>query len=93
MITKTLTTISSDLKYSSATLTALIWETVKETVFNTFNKYAPIKRKYDHANEAPFMTKEFQEAIMKRSRVINKFLKDRTENNQKNFSQTSIYLL
>ena len=59
--------------------------TFKETVFNIFNKYAPIKRKYVRANEAPFMTKELQKAIMKRSRLRNKFLKDRTENNQKNF--------
>ena len=29
-----------------------------ETVFNIFNKYAPMKRKYVCANEAPFMTKE-----------------------------------
>ena len=59
--------------------------TFKETVFNIFNKYAPIKRKYVRANEAPFMTKELHKAIMKRSRLRNKFLKDRTENNQKNF--------
>ena len=31
------------------------------------------------------MTKELHKAIMKRSRLRNKFLKDRTENNQKNF--------
>ena len=59
--------------------------TFKETVFNIFNKYAPIKRKYVRANEAPFMTKELHKAIMKRSRLRNKFLKDGTENNQKNF--------
>ena len=59
--------------------------TFKKTVFNIFNKYAPIKRKYVRANEAPFMSKELHKAIMKRSRLRNKFLKDRTENNQKNF--------
>ena len=31
------------------------------------------------------MTKELHKAIMKRSRLRNQFLKDRTENNQKNF--------
>ena len=31
--------------------------TSKETVFSIFNKYAPIKRKYVRANEAPVMTK------------------------------------
>ena len=59
--------------------------TFKETVFNIFNKYVPIKKKYVRANEAPFMTKELHKAIMKRSRLRNKFLTDRTENNQKNF--------
>ena len=59
--------------------------TFKETVFHIFNKYAPIKRKNVRANEAPFMTKELHKAIKKRSRLRNKFLKERTENNQKNF--------
>ena len=59
--------------------------TFKETVFNIFNKYAPIKKKYVRANEAPFMTKELPKAIMKRSRLRNKFLKERAETNQKNF--------
>ena len=59
--------------------------TFKETVFNIFSKYSPIKRKYVRASEAPFMTRELHKAIMKRSRLRNRFLKDRTENNQKNF--------
>ena len=40
-----------------------------------------MKRKYVRVNEAPFMIK----AIMKRSRLKSKFLKDRTENNQTKF--------
>ena len=56
-----------------------------DTAFNIFNKYAPIRKKYVRANEAPSMTKELHKAIMRRSRLRNKFLKDRTENNQKNF--------
>ena len=65
--------------------------TFKETVFNVFNKYAPIERKYVRANEAPFMIKELHNAIMKRSRLRNKFLKDRTENNQNNFRHQRIF--
>ena len=42
-------------------------------------------KKYVRANEAPFMTKEFHKAIMKRSRLRNKFLNGRNENNQKKF--------
>ena len=47
--------------------------TFKETV-NIFNKYEPIKTKYACANVAPFMTRELHKAIMKRSRLRNKFL-------------------
>ena len=84
MITKTLTTISSDeILKRNFNYTDL--RTFKETVFNIFNKYEPIKRKYVRANEALFMTKELHKAVMKRSRLRNKFLKDKTENNQKNF--------
>ena len=50
-----------------------------------FNKYAQIKRKYVRASEASFMTKELHKGIIKRSRLRNKFLKDRTKNNKKNF--------
>ena len=38
----------------------------KETIFNIFDKHAPIKQKYLRANEAPFMTKELHREIMKR---------------------------
>ena len=51
-------------------------KTFKETVFCTFKKHVPMKRKYVQANEAPFMTKELFKEMMKRSRLRNnKFLK------------------
>ena len=59
--------------------------TFKETFFNIFNKYVPIRERYVRANEAPFVTKELYKAIMNRSRLKNKFFKDRIENNQENF--------
>ena len=37
----------------------------KETIFNIFDKHAPIKQKYLRANEAPFMTKELHREIIK----------------------------
>ena len=61
-----------------------LW-TFKETAFNIFIKYPPIKRKHVRTNEAPFMTKELHKTITKRSWLRKKFLKNRTENNQKNF--------
>ena len=57
----------------------------KETVFCIFNKHAPIKSKYFRANEAPFMIKELHKAIMKRSRLKNKFLKTKSITDMKNY--------
>ena len=54
----------------------------KSTIFNIFS----IIKKYIRANEAPFMSKELHKAIMKRSRLRNKFLKHRTDTNKKNYS-------
>ena len=56
-----------------------------ETVFCIFNKHAPINRKSVRANEALFMTKELHKAIMKRSRLKNKFLKTKSITDRKNY--------
>ena len=38
-----------------------------------------MKQKYFRANQGRFMTKDLHKAIMKRSRLRNKFLRDRTD--------------
>ena len=38
------------------------------------NKHAPMKKKYLRAKQKRFMTKDLHKAIMKRSRLRNKFL-------------------
>ena len=57
-----------------------------KTVFHIFNKHAPIKRKNIRANEALFMTKDLHKAIMKRSKLRNKFLKSRNLSDRKNYT-------
>ena len=42
------------------------------------NKYAPLKFKYIRANDCLFMTKDLRKAIMLRTKLRNKFNKDRT---------------
>ena len=64
----------------NANLTADL-KTFKETVFCIFKKHAPIKRKYDRANGAPFMTKELHEGTRLGN---NKFLKNKNEINRNN---------
>ena len=66
-------------------LNAIDLEGFMKTVFHIFNKYAPIKRKYIRAKEAPFMTKDLNKAIIKRSKLRKKFLKLRNLSDRKNY--------
>ena len=68
-------------------------KTFKVTVFCIFNKHVPMKRKYVRANEAPFMTKELHKRIMKRSRLRNKFLKNKNETNRNNYKLQRSYCI
>ena len=43
---------------------------------NVLNRHAPHKRKHARGNQMPFITKDLSKAIMKRSRLRNKFLKN-----------------
>ena len=45
------------------------------------DRHAPLKTKYIRANDQPFMTKELRKEHMKRTRLKNKFLKNRTDAN------------
>ena len=54
--------------------------------FCNFIKHASIKTKYVRANEVRFMTKELHKAIMKRSRLKNKFLKRKLITGTKNYN-------
>ena len=52
-----------------------------ELSVNVLNKLAPRKKKYARGNQMPFFTKEFSKEIMTRSRLRNKYLKNRKEEN------------
>ena len=49
-------------------------------ILNSLN-LAPLKKKYVRENQVPFMDKELQKAMI-RSKLTNKFLKDRTESDK-----------
>ena len=50
----------------------------QELFLELLNKHAPLKEKTVRANEMPYMTKSLRKAIMTRSRLENKYHKDRT---------------
>ena len=54
---------------------------------NTLNKEVPLKKKAIRGNNLPFMNKELSKAIMNRTRLRNKFLKDKTEYNKNMYAK------
>ena len=50
------------------------------------NKHAPIKKKYIRANQSNFMTRKLSKAIMKRSKLRNRFLKEKSETSRKAYN-------
>ena len=58
-------------------------ENVQTNIVNIFNEHAQLKKRYDRANQAPFMNKKLSKEIMMRSRLRNKFLKTKFDANRK----------
>ena len=55
------------------------------------NKHAPIREKYVRANNAPFMNKILSKAVMNRSRLRNRFLRNPTTINKTNYNKHRNY--
>ena len=48
-------------------------------LISILDKHAPIKTKYVRGNEQPFMTKELRKEYMKRTRLLNKYRKNKRQ--------------
>ena len=55
------------------------------------NKHAPSKKKYIRANSSPFMNKTLSKAVMTRSRLRNKFLKNPNNVNRAGYTKYRNY--
>ena len=53
---------------------------------NVLDKIAPRKKKYVRGNHSPFMNKALSKVIMVRTKLGNTFLKNRSEENKKNYN-------
>ena len=67
------------------------YELFESTFMELLNKHAPMRMKYVRANNAPFMNKILSKAIMNRSRLRNKFLKNPNDINKINYSKHRNY--
>ena len=57
------------------------------------DKHAPRKKKYIRGNNKPFMTKALSKAIMQRTRLRNKFLKNPTNQNRLSYTKQRNFCL
>ena len=67
------------------------YEHFQSIFMELLNKHAPMKEKCIRANNAPFMTKILSKAIMTRSRLRNKFLKNPNKANEINYKRQRNY--
>ena len=67
------------------------YEVFEREFLNVLNNHAPLKKKFIRANHVPYMTKPLRKAIMNRSQLENKYLRNSSNLNrtkykkQKNF--------
>ena len=65
-----------DYELSKLDVCNLEFEHFSKIFIEVLNKQAPMKKKYLTANQGEFITKELNKAIMTRSRLRNKYLKE-----------------
>ena len=61
------------------------YETFHNACLNVLNMHAPIKTKVIRGNQAPYITKVYRKAVMRRSELKTKYLKNSTLKNFNKF--------
>ena len=59
------------------------FDSFEDTFMKTLNRHALMKKKFVGANEVPYMTKALSKAIMKRSELESKYLKNKSNQNMR----------
>ena len=67
----------------------LEFETFKRMVDCILDKHAPLKRRYVRDTHAPFIDKNINKQIMKRSCLRNKFLNSKSDTDRKDYNCTA----
>ena len=73
-------------------LSKMVWENSDKS-FNKFlgackealNIYPPLKRKYIRESNSPFLNRVLNKEMMSRTRLRNKFLNSKSEDDKKNY--------
>ena len=67
------------IKLSEFDIENIPYETFTKIFIDIVNLHAPLKKKYLRDNHSKFSSKELSKKIMLRSKLRNKFLKDKTD--------------
>ena len=65
----------------------LSFDSFKRTIDKTLEKYTLLKKQYVRAKQAPFINKNINKEIMKRSRLRNKFLNTKSDIDSKAYNK------
>ena len=80
-----------DIKNSIIQMTSensdLEFDQFKAVLVEAIQRYAPIKKHYVRANEAPFINKKINKEIMQRSRLRNQFLNKKSDTDRKAYNE------
>ena len=63
------------------------YDDFKRSFIKTLDIFAPVKTKYVRGNNAPFMNKVLTKAFMTRAQLKNKYNKDPTGENKRNYNR------
>ena len=77
----------SELKNLMSNKSVKSYKPFEEIFLTVLQKHAPMKSKQLRSNNAPYMTKTFRKAIMKRSELKTKYYKYKTTENCKKFKK------
>ena len=59
----------------------------KMTFLNALNSFAPVRKKYLRGNHSKFVNKELSKAMMLRTKLRNKFLKQKTTKTRSGYNK------
>ena len=77
----------NDLSISLASNETSSYSSFEQTFVNVLNAHAPLKKKVVRANHAPYVTKKMRKAIMRRTQLQNKYFKNKTFENLRNYKK------
>ena len=71
----------------------MTYASFQDTFLRVLDKHAPMKKRYIRANDSPFMNRTLRKAFMLRTRLKNRYNKNRTANNWDAFRRQLIFAL